>query len=73
MAKKDVNDICRDHLAAAIKAAGSNSSADVVGRAMLSQIIAVWRQERSIADIKSELEYAADNLDPDEEYVFMRP
>jgi len=73
MKKKDVNEICRIHLEAAIKDAGRNATPDVVGRAMLGQILAVWRKDRSLADIKSELEYTADNLDPDEENAFMRP
>jgi len=70
---KDVNEICRAHLQAALKEAGRNVSSDVVGRAMLGEVVAMWRRERSLDDIKTELEYTADNIDPEEEYAFMRP
>ena len=69
----DVHEICRHHLLAAAQAAGPNAGPDVVGRAMLGQVIALWRQARSLDDIRSELESTAENLDPDQEHVFMRP
>lgn len=69
----DVHEICRSHLLGAVAESGSNSTADVVGRSMLGQIIALWRRERSLEDIKAELEATADNLDPDQDYPFMRP
>lgn len=70
---KDVNEICREHLHAALKEAGRNVSSDLLGRAMLGEVVAMWRRERSLDDIKTELEYTADNIDPEEEYAFMRP
>lgn len=70
---RDVNEICRDHLQAALKEAGRNVSSDLLGRAMLGEVVAMWRRDRSLDDIKTELEYTADNIDPDEEYAFMRP
>jgi hypothetical protein len=69
----DVHAICRAHLTAAAHEAGPNVSLDVVGRAMLGEIVAVWREQRTLADIKDELVATSDNLDPDEEYAFMRP
>lgn len=47
--------------------------ADTVGRALLSMAIDIYRRERSIEDIRSELEAAIENLDPDEDHTFMRP
>lgn len=47
--------------------------ADLVGRLLLDEIVAAWRQTRSLGDIQSELEFAKSNLDPDQEYTFMRP
>ena len=60
-----------DALLAEADAAGL--SHDVVGRALINQVIELYRQTRSIDDIASELTFLADNLDPDEEYAFMRP
>lgn len=42
-------------------------------RAMMTEVIAVYRRARSMDDIASELKFLADNLDEDEEYAFMRP
>ena len=69
----DVHEICRRHLETAAAEAGPNVVGDVLGRAMLGQVIAAWRRERPLDDIRAELLAAADNLDPDEEYTFMRP
>lgn len=60
-----------DALLAEADAAGL--SHDVVGRMLINQVIELYRQTRSIDDIASELTFLADNLDPDEEYAFMRP
>jgi len=67
----DVHEICRLHLEAAAAEAGPNVVGDVLGRAMLGQVLAAWRRERPLDDIRAEL--LADNLDPDEEYPLMRP
>ncbi len=42
-------------------------------RAMMTEVIAVYRRARSMDNIASELKFLADNLDEDEEYAFMRP
>ena len=42
-------------------------------RAMMTEVIAVYRRARSMDDIASELKFQADNLDEDQEYAFMRP
>ena len=43
------------------------------GRALLGMAIALFRQTRSTEDIRRELEATLENLDPDEDYAFMRP
>lgn len=62
------------HVEAALKEAAAQSiDADVVARCLLSEAIRLFRQGRSIADIASELEAAAANLDEDEPLAFIRP
>lgn len=46
---------------------------DIVGRALLDEVIALWLRERPASDIGAELQYVIDNLDPDKEHAFMRP
>jgi hypothetical protein len=67
-------DIAARHLAAALAEAGAASiPPDALGRALLSEVIDLWRQGRSAADVRSELEFIAANLDDDAEFYFMRP
>jgi hypothetical protein len=67
-------EIARCHFAAALTAAAAErQDADAVARAMLAQAIANMLARRSVADVRAELLAAADNLDPDTDYVFMRP
>ncbi|MDG9929194.1 MULTISPECIES: hypothetical protein [unclassified Pseudomonas] len=42
-------------------------------RALLSEAVELNRQGRDLADLAQELEFLADNLDPDRDYAFMRP
>ncbi|PKM30669.1 MAG: hypothetical protein CVV07_05445 [Gammaproteobacteria bacterium HGW-Gammaproteobacteria-11] len=44
-----------------------------LARAMISEIIAVYRRERTQVDIAHELQFLAENLDEDADYAFMRP
>ena len=44
-----------------------------LARAMISEIISVYRRERTQADIAHELQFLAENLDEDADYAFMRP
>lgn len=48
-------------------------SRDAVARIMLEKAISIYREERDIADIAAELTGAAENLDPDADFMFMRP
>jgi hypothetical protein len=46
---------------------------DLVGRALLHELVQVWLTERSWEDVASELRFTADSLEPDRDYEFMRP
>ena len=70
----DIWSIVHPHVVAAVAdAAGVGHPADTVGRALLSMAIELFRQTRSTDDIRSELQATLENLDPDEDYAFMRP
>ena len=67
-------DIARRHFAAAIAAAkGEGQDLDAVARNMLSLAITSMLERRSVADVRAELAAAAENVDPDTDYMFMRP
>lgn len=42
-------------------------------RALLAEVVELNRQARDVADLAGELEFMADNLDPERDYAFMRP
>ena len=44
-----------------------------LAKALMNEVIAVYRRERSISDIAHELHFLAENLDEDADYAFMRP
>lgn len=46
---------------------------DVVGRLLVQEAIEIWKLERSISDIESELKFVVESLDPDIDFEFMRP
>lgn len=50
-----------------------NIPEELVGRSLLNEVIAIYRQSRSYDDIASELHFVADNFDPDTDFEFMRP
>ena len=69
-----VHSIVARHVAAAIEeAAGEGIDADSVARGLFSRVLAIYKQSRSAEDIRQELVAAADNLDDDQDYTFMRP
>lgn len=47
--------------------------ADVVGRLLLERVIALWRERRSAEDVASELRFALEHLQGDEDFPFLRP
>ncbi|HEM47127.1 MAG TPA: hypothetical protein ENO23_08795 [Alphaproteobacteria bacterium] len=46
---------------------------DVLGRLLVQEAIEIWKARRDWPDIARELNFIADNLDPDTDYEFMRP
>ena len=67
-------EIARAHFSAALAAAKANGQdIDAVARNILSAAIASMLERRSVADVRAELLAAAENVDPDTDYMFMRP
>ncbi len=64
----------REHMKALYDAAESKGiPEDVLGRMVLSEIIELWKRRRGWKDVADELQFAAEHLDPDTDYEFMRP
>ena len=55
------------------KAAAAGHDEQALARALMSEVIAVYKKGLSQADIASELDFLANNLDDDQDYAFMRP
>ena len=67
-------DIVMPHIDAGLaEAAERKMSSDAVARILFEQALRIWKESRSPEDIRSELLEAADHLDPDEDFIFMRP
>jgi len=67
-------DIARRHFAAALaEAKAQGQDADAVARNTLALVITSMLERRSVADVRAEILAAADNVDPDTDYMFMRP
>tara|TARA_R110002110_G_scaffold233009_1_gene448734 strand:- start:107 stop:364 length:258 start_codon:yes stop_codon:yes gene_type:complete len=69
-----ISSIVRKHIdAAAAEAAETGYSREEVARSMLSFVLNIYRETRSVDEIAAELRHEIDNLDPDAEHAFMRP
>jgi len=67
-------EIVRRHVEALLQqATEAKIPRDLVGRYLLQEAIDIWRSERTESDIESELRFAAETLDPDTDFEFMRP
>ncbi len=67
-------ELARESFAALMsQAEASRADPDVLGRALLNEIISFWRTSRSWTDVAEELRFTADSLDPDTDFEFMRP
>ncbi len=67
-------DIASPHFEAAIAETREKQlSTDAVARIFFEGVLRVWRETRSPEDIRAELLEAAEHLDPDEDFMFMRP
>lgn len=69
-----VHTIVARHVAAALaEAAQEGIGEDALARGLFSRVLAIYKQSRSAEDIRQELVAAAENLDDDQDYTFMRP
>ena len=67
-------EIITPHIEAALaEAAEKKISTDAMARIMFEKVLRIWRETRDPEDIMAELREAADHLDPDEDFMFMRP
>ncbi len=66
--------IARAHFAAAMaEASDSGQGKDAVARAFMALVLETHLRSRPIEDVRKELINMAENLDPDTDYIFMRP
>lgn len=64
----------RQELQASLQRAQEQGHAPLLSlRALLSAVVELNHQQRDTADLAQELQFLADNLDPDRDYAFMRP
>ena len=69
-----LSDIVRKHVDAAIAEAAENKyPPEDVARTLISFAVQTWRETRDTQAVADELRYILENLDPDQEYTFMRP
>lgn len=67
-------EVITPHIEAAMAEAAENKiSTDAMARIMFEKVLRIWRETRDPEDIMAELREAADHLDPDEDFMFMRP
>lgn len=70
----NAGDIARQHFAAAMAVAADQAQdRDAVARTMLALVVTSMLERRAVADVRAELLAAAENVDPDTDYMFMRP
>jgi hypothetical protein len=69
-----INELVDRHVGAMLAEAQAESlSTDVLGRTLLARVIGIYAMTRSWDDIAAELQFAAENVDPDTEFHFIRP
>lgn len=68
------SDLARKHFDASMQEAKIiQLDPDAVARALLGLVVTQYLQSRSVKDVQSELQFVAENCDPDTDYMFMRP
>ena len=68
------SEIARRHFGAAVQeAVAAGHDSDVLARYMLSLVVSKYLEKRSVEDVRSELNFVADNCDPETDFIFMRP
>jgi predicted alternative tryptophan synthase beta-subunit len=67
-------EIAKRHLELALseaKAAGYD--VDATARYMLGSVVQKYLEYRTVKDVRAELQFVAENCDPDTDFMFMRP
>ena len=66
--------IAKAHFEAAMSDADAcRQGQDAVARALLDFVVRKYLESRTVADVRSELSFVAENCDPETDFVFMRP
>jgi hypothetical protein len=66
--------IARRHFEAALaEAKASGAGSESLGRYMIDVVIAHFLKTRSVEDVRHELQFIVDTVDPETDFVFMRP
>lgn len=67
-------EIAKLHFSAALaEAETAGLDHDSICRSLLGLVVSKYLENRSVADVQSELRFVADNCDPDTDFAFMRP
>src|SRR5476649_2863766 len=67
-------DIAKRHFEQALyEAQSAGYDADATARYMLGLVVQKYLEYRSVEDVRSELQFVAENCAPNTDYVFMRP
>ncbi len=68
------SDLARKHFDAAMhEAVAAHLDPDAVARVLLGFVVTQYLQTRDVKDVQSELQFVAENCDPDTDFIFMRP
>lgn len=66
--------LAKKHVAAAMaEAAATPVDRDATIRAILSEVVHAFLENKPLAEVQRELRDAADHADPNEDFTFMRP
>ena len=66
--------IAKRHFDQAMReAVASGYDAESTARYMLNCVVEKYLETRSVTDVRSELQFVAENCDPDTYFMFMRP
>lgn len=66
--------IAKRHFDLAIQEAiAAGYDAESTARYMLNCVVEKYLETRGVADVRSELQFVAENCDPDTDFMFMRP
>jgi len=68
------SEIARKHFDAALhEAEACACGSATVGRHMIDTVIAHFLKSREVDDVRKELQFMIDTMDPDTDFIFMRP